>query len=594
MRKKLFAVLSAATMLLSAVWTAPTTTAKAEYVEPVLLLDFENGMDGLEVIATESAAPEVITDAERGNVLHLSFGTNGIESKASFANPYIGKQLTGVTMTAWVKVPNVEFTEFDSLFGFTNGVSRLALQTKPYFLWNAMEDGMAADNWIDWKAEKNLWLGFVAEYMGPNYDTWQHYALTIEGNTITIFINGVEVEQAATGTGANFGTEGARSMLGFLAQEDAVGYLGAGAFWGSQECCLDDVTFYDQVLTPSQIVSAAGIDDGNMHTMAASNGALVTFDFENGLDEFTLNEGDTPQPVIVNDEVKGNVLYQSLGFKDAESSAVFENPFKGKTLDAVTIAAWVNVPQSDYTEWDEILGFNDGVSRLTFQTKPYICWNAGETSVADNWIDWKAKSNAWLGFSAELKGPNYSTWQHYAVTIAGNDITLYLNGVAVPQEATGTGIGFGSEGALTILEFLAQENVVAAFGVGSFWGSQECYLDDVNFYDYALTADEIIAMSGITEAGYPLGYSSEPAVTEAPTEAPAETPAATEAPVATEAPAATEAPTATPAPTAETAPASADTDKDGGSNTTLIVVIVVIVIAAGAGCAVYFMNKKKK
>lgn len=311
-------------------------------------------------------------------------------------------------------------------------------------------------------------------------------------------------------------------------------------------------------------------------TVKADTAPVLSFDFENGMEGLTVVENETAAPEVISDDVKGNVLHMVFGGGGVESAATFENPYKGLDLEAITMTAWVKVPATaPYMEFDELFGFTNGISRLTLQTKPYLCYNAGDAGVPNNWIDWKSTTNAWLGFIPELLGPNYDTWQHYAVTIAGNTITLFLNGVEIPQAAENSGEGFGSEEALSMLDFIAQDDVVAAFGQGSFWGSQDCFLDDVTFYASELTIDEIIANAGLTEVGYPLGYSSAPEDTPAPTEEPEVTAEPTTAPTVT--------PTTDPA----------DTDsKDDGSNTTIIIVVVIAVVVV-AGCGIFIMQKKK-
>lgn len=589
MRKKIFAVLSTAAIALSLFAAAPAAKVKADEAAPIATIDFENGLEGLEVVPSHledstAVPPEAVTDSQRGNVLYMPFGGNNNESALAFDNPYKGKDLEAVTFTAWVKVPaSAEYMEYDELFGFNDGVSRLTLQTKPYLCWNAGATAVA-ENWIDWKSDTNAWLGFTPELLGPNYDTWQHYAVTIIGNDITLYLNGAMIAQNATGTGAGFGTDGALTMLEFLSQDTTNAYIGYGSFWGNQECWLDDVNFYDSALSADQIAEIVSL------TKAAS-GDPVKYNFENGLNGFTVKpstiEGSTvPAPEVVLDEEKGNVLKVAFGGSNDESALSFDNPFKGLSLDGVTMSAWVKVPATaEYMEYDELFGFNDGVSRLTFQTKPYICWNAGGAGVAENWIDWKSDTNAWLGFTSELLGPNYDTWQHYAVTITGNDITLYLNGVEIAQAATGTGAGFGTDGALTMLEFLSQDTTKAYIGHGSFWGSQECWLDDVSFYPSVLTLNEIIAEAGITTTGYPMGYPKE--------EAPVEEPETTEEEAApTEVP--TEAPTAAPTTAPVVTEASANADSGSSSNTTVIVIIVIAVACIACIAVVVLMNKKKK
>lgn len=89
---------------------------KMETVEtPVVIetFDFENGLTGsngttISGVDSNKTNPEVVTDAQKGNVLKMGSGTPSKTAAAILsANPFAGKSLEGATINYWVKeTPN--------------------------------------------------------------------------------------------------------------------------------------------------------------------------------------------------------------------------------------------------------------------------------------------------------------------------------------------------------------------------------------------------------------------------------------------------------------------------------------------------------
>lgn len=231
----------------------------------------------------------------------------------------------------------------------------------------------------------------------------------------------------------------------------------------------------------AMLVSAVSV--AAPQTVKAAPAPLASYDFEDGFGDMTAAaNGETAAPSIVTDEVKGGAVKLEFGANGAESYTTFANPYAGKELSAATITAWVNIPEdAAFWEYDCLIGFNDGTKRLTLEAMPYLCWNAGAD---ENWIDAKA---------ATVFANRLGTWVNYAVVITPEGQQLFVNGEAV--EATiANGEGYN---AADLLAFLSVDTTQAYLGFGSFWGSQGALLDDVAFYDAALTADEIKEVCGI-------------------------------------------------------------------------------------------------
>ena len=205
MRRKVFATLCAATLFFGAVSVAAPQGVKAAPA-PLASYDFEDGMGDMEPAANgETAAPSLATDEIKGGAIKLEFGANGAESYTTFANPYVGKELSAATITAWVNVPeDAGFWEWDCLFGFTDGVKKLTFQTRPYLCWNA---GGEDANFIDLKGP----LVFDNQK-----GRWVNYAVVITPEGQTLFINGEEVTTPEIGNGEGYN---AADLLPFLSAE---------------------------------------------------------------------------------------------------------------------------------------------------------------------------------------------------------------------------------------------------------------------------------------------------------------------------------------------------------------------------------------
>ncbi|MDE7299304.1 MAG: hypothetical protein K2N94_10830 [Lachnospiraceae bacterium] len=252
------------------------------------------------------------------------------------------------------------------------------------------------------------------------------------------------------------------------------------------------------------VMTVSAVSVAAPEPVKAAPAPLVSFDFEDGFGDMTpAAKGETAAPVIVANDVKGNAVQLEFGgHAAAESYTTFANPFAGKELSAATISLWVNIPETaPFWEWDSLIGFSDfdavndpdgPGARLTLEARPYLCWNAGG---ADNWIDLKTKNLAFADGDKAVYN-NLGKWQHYAVVITPEGQTLYVNGEAVTETEVNNGEGLDNASLLT---FLSSENTNAYLGLGSFWGSQGALLDDIAFYDAALTADEIKEAAGIAD-----------------------------------------------------------------------------------------------
>ena len=218
-----------------------TLAHAASEPQPLVFYDFKDGMpEGMEPgFNGNNKAPEIVWDSQRGRVLDLGF--NGDEAYVSFPNPYADlENLTGATMMLWVKADlYTTALEWENLIAFVDGNQRLTLQGKPFLCWNN-----GSGSWVDIKAN--------------NYELvpgqWKHFAVTIADDGVKMFVNGSEIGIAANGDGTYNTSESwdTASMLALL-NSAADSYLGYGSFWGTTDCFMDSVAFYDSALTEEEI-----------------------------------------------------------------------------------------------------------------------------------------------------------------------------------------------------------------------------------------------------------------------------------------------------------------------------------------------------
>lgn len=579
MRRKVFATLCAAAMLVSAVSVAAPQTVKAAPT-PLASYDFEDGFGDMTAASNgETAAPSIVTDEVKGGTVKLEFGAAGAESYTTFANPYAGKELSAATITAWVNIPeDAPYWEYDCLIGFNDGTKRLTLEAMPYLCWNAVVDG--DDNWIDAKA---------ATVFANRLGTWVNYAVVITAEGQTLFVNGEEVS-ADIGNGANYDPA---SLLTFLSADTTQAYLGFGSFWGSQGAYLDDVTFYDVALTADEIKEACNIEavlatqpeieEPEPIVYEKVDLSTVTAAVPEGYSSFYAFDGDLTDAVTGQ---TGNTVGYYVHLEADSEEASFETGVKGQALAFYGFGDGIKLPTapagSQYTV--SITLYLKAASQYTPAIFIANFHEDGTVLGADEDAQWISISP--LGWQTDLvNGP--MVWSRNVPGGASwNDLWREGNGLAstenwfnltlVADGAVGTLYVDGSVVAEGPVADIVGEGTQLYLGVNAWDAVFNGYMDNFYIYDRCLTADEVAS----------LAKDSLTVVAAEPTAVPEETQEPTAAPEETQEPADSTEPTNAPT----TAPAS--TDAESSSNTGLVVGIVVVVVVV-AVVVVVVMKKKK-
>ncbi|MGN0220501.1 MAG: family 43 glycosylhydrolase [Prevotella sp.] len=200
-----------------------------------------------------TAALPILVEAggfRQGNAVHLSFGASGNESYVSIPNALKGYTLSqGATLSFWVNRGDDNL--WDAFFAFVSGNSRFYMTGNAYLGYN---DGNASgvNNWIDLNhpgAVKTQLLGVGEWHLVTLTLTAEHLRLYVDGSEAALMACNGMLNNTAVGSAEAFDY----SLIVSLLQEADELCLGKGSFWGSPDCCMDDVVLYARALSTEEV-----------------------------------------------------------------------------------------------------------------------------------------------------------------------------------------------------------------------------------------------------------------------------------------------------------------------------------------------------
>jgi len=244
----------------------------------------------------------------------------------------------------------------------------------------------------------------------------------------------------------------------------------------------------DVALVREYIVTAASADDLPDGDYLSDLVAHYPFTLKSTPNQFNSDQrpefkalGAGSVPVIVRDTERGNnVLHQFFGGNSDASYTLMANPLKGMTtLRGMTIAMWVKLTSEN--NWDAIWSFankeaNDATSRFYMTGNAYVGFNNG----SGTYFDINHPNSGATGYLPAGK------WVHLVVTLTSTGVIVYVDGAKKAQKAFG-----GSSAYSSVLTFLRSTAAYMQLGTGSFWGSADCYIDDLLVYSRALSAADV-------------------------------------------------------------------------------------------------------
>ena len=212
-----------------------------------------------QVKATGSGtAPTTGNDADRGSyVLRQSYGSAEDLSYTVMENPLKGlSTLRGMTLAMWVK-PN-DNDLWNTLWSFTaaeaNGAGARFFMTRNTY--TGYNDN--SSKWFDINHPNSGATGYLPT------DRWAFLTVVLNTAGVTIYVDGARKAQKAFAGSAVYS-----EVLTFLRSAEYM-QLGAGSFWGSADCSIDDLLVYKRALSAKDVALLA--------IMAARSGTDYTYD----------------------------------------------------------------------------------------------------------------------------------------------------------------------------------------------------------------------------------------------------------------------------------------------------------------------------
>ncbi len=298
-------------------------------------------------------------------------------------------------------------------------------------------------------------------------DTWYHGAVTYDGTTVKIYINGQLENSAAMTLNTAVDTNGI-----------TIGHRAGGSFWTGQ---IDEPTLYDRALTDAEIAAIYNAGSaGKCYAVCSTAPAGIT--------NWWQAEGN------MNDSVgSGN---GSLG-----NGAAFAAGKVGQSLIFDGVDDYATVPAS--SDW----AFGTGDFTVQFweyadgsvYKRPLVNNRTSTQSEAEWAIEVYNVANRvefHSGYTILLTATNLlnsSNWNHIAVTRVGGTMTIYINGVA--SGSTANANNFSEVNALQ----LARDLLPA--GQGDLAGPFQGKIDELSILRRGLSLAEIQAIYNAGSGG---------------------------------------------------------------------------------------------
>ena len=210
-------------------------------------------------------------------------------------------------------------------------------------------------------------------------------------------------------------------------------------------------------------------------------------------DRTTLGTSGT-RPVLVTDYSRfGKVLHQSFGVQGSNSSTRVNNPLKNlPELQGMTVSMWVK--RADQNLWDAIWGFSNNISASANGARLFLTGN--------NYLGYNDNAGTYFDVnhpeSGEYDDIPVGKWTLVTITIgAANGVRIYINGTNKNAHQVAGSTGATTTKSLPVSDVLTKVTSMNYFflGQGSFWGSADCYIDDLMIYNRELSAADVRALN---------------------------------------------------------------------------------------------------
>ncbi len=302
-------------------------------------------------------------------------------------------------------------------------------------------------NWEFWIGRGSTTPGF-ASLNGPQVEEgeWTHLVGSYDGTTMRFHVNG-ELVGSATITYEPVPTDKSTFKIG----------TGAASWIGG----MDEMAYYDTALTPEQVAIHHAV--GRYRPVAD----VVTFHLDEGTGSTIHDSGHNEATGALQNGTGWTTgkYGNALSFDGIDDYADCGNDTSLLCPDEITIEAWIN--PTDITGRREI---------ATKEGSYYF-------NVIDGKVGVDLAGTSTPGHFETGALISAGEWSHVAATWDGNDVTVYVDGIA---EATGTTTG-------------TMASTSSHLFLGAMRGGATVYfpfagaLDELAIYSYALTPGEILA-----------------------------------------------------------------------------------------------------
>ena len=473
------------------------------------LWNFENEVDQGAVL---KGTAELTKDEERDSVvLDLKGGDNG-SSYMSLPQELFKDVKDGFTISMWVK-PDNSANAYAKIFDASNSELGATYAGTNWWKDPDLAFAVGGENY-----DTNIYVGEAGTEADTSaqlkYSTsltkgkWQYYTVSISKDSYTAYLDGQKIEYStlnnkdlSSALKALFGDKYISTL-----EYAAIGrgfYTSDGDFQGK----IDDFAFFSEALSDKQI-EALYKEETTDTTEPDGKDEGVTlvygWDFENVTDKDAGNGATLKGSAeIVSDRSKGsNVLSLSGGDNGSSYMELPSDLFSKLGNDGFTITMWVKASKStgSYTKIFDASNSELGATyngNNGWSSPDFALAAGGEVYDATFYIGEPNKSasvNTKLKYSTHLER---DAWQQMTISISPTDYSVYINGEKVSYEDKQGGTGSVSD-MLTALfadDYLASLKY-AALGRSVYTSDADFtgYLDDVNFYKGAMTADEAKAL----------------------------------------------------------------------------------------------------
>jgi len=288
------------------------------------------------------------------------------------------------------------------------------------------------------------------------YNKWYHVAVTYNGNMLKLYVNGVP--------------KASESVTGSLNTGPQVTYISryAGSAFNG---IIDEVRIYNRALSADEIRMHYNQKKPVLHLKMDEGSGTVVHDESFNNNDGTLNLGTSGNTTVSNAWVNGK-RGSAISFDGVDDYIDVGNDSSLKMTSEVTIEAWVKTVSTSRGEivvrWPNSSPY-PGYGLSMYNN--YGCNSPGQVGI---WVGDNASKYVCSGTTTINDG----VWHYVVGTYDGSIAKIYVDGVLINSGARTNGLS--SDVPLYVGQYP---------GGGRFNG----LIDDVRIYNYARTADEILA-----------------------------------------------------------------------------------------------------